>query len=118
MIGPVCGPWQGWPAWIFRIAPMGSVDLRHLQACLDRLQAGDEAARRELFDVACRQLVRLARRMLKDYRRLKRWEETDDVFQGAMLRLYQALLHVTPSSLADFYRLAALQIRRELIYLA
>jgi RNA polymerase sigma-70 factor (ECF subfamily) len=90
----------------------------YLQQCLDRLRAGDECARQELLVGACARLNELTRTMLKDYRRLKRWEQTDDVLQNALLRLHRSLQDVTPPSLRDFYRLAALQIRRELIDLA
>jgi RNA polymerase sigma factor (sigma-70 family) len=90
----------------------------HLQACLDRLHGGDEAARQELLAGACERLTQLTRTMLRDYRRLKRWEDTEDVLQGALVRLCRALQEVTPPSLRDFYRLATLQIRRELIDLS
>ncbi len=87
----------------------------HLQRCLDRLRAGDESAREELLERARRRLAFLARKMFKHYPRLKRWEETDDVYQSALLRLCRALQQVTPATVRDFFRLAALQIRRELI---
>jgi RNA polymerase sigma-70 factor (ECF subfamily) len=90
----------------------------HLQGCLDRLRGGDESARKELLNGVCERLGQLTRVMLRDYRRLKRWEQTEDVRQNALVRLYRALEQVTPPSLRDFYRLAALQIRRELIDLA
>jgi len=86
-----------------------------LQRCLDRLHGGEEAARRELLDTACARLSQITRTMLRDYPRLKRWEQTDDVLQNALLRLMRALQSITPPSLRDFYRLATLQIRRELI---
>jgi RNA polymerase sigma factor (sigma-70 family) len=86
-----------------------------LQRCLDRLHGGDEAARRELFNHAGERLTQITRTMLRDYPRLKRWEQTDDVLQNALIRLLRALQTVTPASLRDFYRLATLQIRRELI---
>ena len=86
-----------------------------LQRCLDRLQNGEEAARQELLNNACERLTQITRTMLRDYPRLKRWEQTDDVLQSALLRLMRALRTVTPASLRDFYRLATLQIRRELI---
>jgi RNA polymerase sigma-70 factor (ECF subfamily) len=54
-----------------------------VQGWLDRLQAGDESARKELINCACERLTRLTRKMLKNYPRLKRWEQTDDVFQNA-----------------------------------
>jgi RNA polymerase sigma-70 factor (ECF subfamily) len=90
----------------------------HLQLCLDRLRVGDETARADLLNAACRRLARLARKMLKTNDRLRRWEESGDVVQNAMLRLYRALQNVTPGSLLEFFRLAALQIRRELADLA
>jgi len=56
--------------------------------------------------------------MLKGYPRLKRWEQTDDVLQNVAVRLYRALGQVKPASAPDFFRLAALNIRRELLDLA
>jgi RNA polymerase sigma-70 factor (ECF subfamily) len=89
-----------------------------VQRCLDRLRTADPAAREELLATACARLSRLARKMFHADGRLRQWEETDDVFQGAMVRLCRALGDVTPASPREFFRLAALQIRRELIDLA
>jgi RNA polymerase sigma-70 factor (ECF subfamily) len=89
-----------------------------VQQCLDRLRAGDAAAREQLLATACARLTRLARKMFHADGRLQQCEQTDDVFQGAMLRLCRALEDVTPASPREFFRLAALQIRRELIDLA
>jgi RNA polymerase sigma-70 factor (ECF subfamily) len=89
-----------------------------IQGWLDRLQAGDESARKELLNCACERLTRLTRTMLKSYQRVKRWEQTDDVFQNAVMRLYRSLGEVRPASVGDFFRLAALNIRRELLDLA
>jgi RNA polymerase sigma-70 factor (ECF subfamily) len=89
-----------------------------IQNCLDRLRAGDVAARDELLAHACDCLQRLTRKMLNDYRSVRRWEETGDVFQNAMIRLCKSLTSVMPPTVHDFYRLAALQVRRELIDLA
>jgi RNA polymerase sigma factor (sigma-70 family) len=96
---------------------MSETTLR-LQACLDRLRAGDETARAELVNVACDRLTRLTRKMLKAEDRLGRWEASSDVFQNAMIRLCRALQATPPQSLREFFRLAALQVRRELIDLA
>src|SRR5258708_7333453 len=87
----------------------------HLQRCLDRLSAGDEGARDELVGHAATRLLALTRRMFKDYGRLKRWEQTEDVCQNASVRLWNALKVSNPRDARAFYRLAALQIRRELI---
>jgi RNA polymerase sigma factor (sigma-70 family) len=89
-----------------------------LQDCLDRLLAGDEKARLELVSRSCDRLTSLTRQMLKDFPGVRRWEDTDDVFQNAVLRLCTALKQVTPRDVNEFIRLAALQIRRELLDLA
>jgi RNA polymerase sigma-70 factor (ECF subfamily) len=89
-----------------------------IQACLDRLRGGDEAAGAELLDCACGRLRSLARRMLKGYPNVRRWEQTDDVLQNAALRLCRTLRQVTVETPRDFFRLAALNIRRELLDLA
>ena len=49
---------------------------------------------------------------------MRRWEETDDVLQNALVRLRRALEHTSPESVRSFVNLAAVQIRRELIDLA
>lgn len=89
-----------------------------LQVYIDRLRAGDRGARDELLGHACERLRRLTRKMLQGYPRVKRWELTDDVLQNALLRLWTALQEVTPRSAREFFGLASLQIRRELIDLA
>jgi RNA polymerase sigma-70 factor (ECF subfamily) len=89
-----------------------------LQRCLDRWHGGDEAARNELLQHACGRLLRLARKMRKDFPGLRHSDDTDDVLQNALIRLNRALRKVTVHSLKDFFHLAALQIRRELLDLA
>jgi RNA polymerase sigma-70 factor (ECF subfamily) len=89
-----------------------------IRLCIDRLRAGDESARDELLAHASDRLVRLTRRMLRDFPGVKRWEQTDDVLQNAALRLCRALRAVHPPTSADFFRLAAVEIQRELIDLA
>ncbi len=83
-----------------------------------RLNEGDVRARAELIRYADERLGRLTHRMLKDYNRVARWEDSDDVRQNASIRLWKALETVSPRDAADFFRLAALQVRRELIDLA
>src|SRR5262249_2178327 len=90
----------------------------HVQACLDRLRAGDEAARGELLDCACQRLRDLARKMLKGYPNVQRWEQTDDVLQNAALRLHRTLRQLPVQTPRDFFRLAALNVRQELLDLA
>lgn len=92
-----------------------------LQQWLDRMNAGDPRGRDELIAHACDRLRGLARRMLRgQFARVGHFHETDDVLQNAVLRLCRALQDpgVRVDAVVDFLRLAALQIRRELIDLA
>ena len=90
----------------------------HIQICLDRLRAGDESARDELIHLVCGRMERLARKMLRRFPGVRRWEMTDDVLQNAAIRLYRALKVVTPETARSFFNFAAEQLRRELIDLA
>jgi len=90
----------------------------HIQACLDRIRGGDEAARGELLGYACERLRNLARKMLRGYPNVHRWEQTDDVLQNAAIRLHRTLQQIPVQTSLDFFRLAALNIRRELLDLA
>jgi RNA polymerase sigma factor (sigma-70 family) len=90
-----------------------------LQDCLDRLRGGDAVALDALIQRAGNRLLRLTQKMLADdFRRLQRWEAADDVFQNAAVRLFRTLKEMVPDSPRAFYKLAALQIRRELLDLA
>jgi RNA polymerase sigma-70 factor (ECF subfamily) len=89
-----------------------------LENYLKRLHEGDTAVREELLRLAAERLTELTRTMLRNFRRLRRWEQTDDVLQGALLRLHRALAEVAPPTPRDFYRLATAHIRRELIDLS
>src|SRR6516165_2250793 len=89
-----------------------------IQGCIDRLRGGDESARAALLDCAADRLARLARKMLRGYPGVARWEQGDDVAQNTLIRLDRALRAVTPPTARDFFRLAAAQVRRELIDLA
>jgi RNA polymerase sigma-70 factor (ECF subfamily) len=93
-------------------------DISQLQQCLERHARGDATAREQLLHAACDRLLRLTRKMLRDFPEVRRWEQTDDVWQNASLRLWRALEQVQPVDARHFLRLAALQIRRELIDLA
>jgi RNA polymerase sigma-70 factor (ECF subfamily) len=56
--------------------------------------------------------------MLRKFPGVERWEQSDDVFQNAMLRLLAALETVNPENTRAFVGLCTEQIRRELIDLA
>lgn len=86
---------------------------------LNRLREGDESARDRLIARAHKRLHRLASQMLKSYPGVKRWEQTDDILHKSLIRLIGAIKGgAIPESALHFYRLATLQIRRELLDLA
>ncbi len=89
-----------------------------LQSILDSASRGDDSAYDELIARASGRLHTLTKKMLKNYPHLRRWEQTDDVFQNAVLRLHRSLSEVKPDSVHGFFGLAATQIRRTLIDLA
>ncbi len=89
-----------------------------LQHWLNLARQGDADARNRVVIHVCERLRLLTRKMLRGYPTVKRWSETDDVLQNAMLRLHRSLSEVQPESPRQFYGLAATQIRRELIDLA
>jgi RNA polymerase sigma-70 factor (ECF subfamily) len=89
-----------------------------LSSMLARVHEGDATALNELLAHTAERMRALARLMLRDFPIVRRFEETDDVYQAATLRLFRALTSVELGSGEDFFRLAALQIRRELFDLA
>lgn len=90
----------------------------HLDQLVQNASNGDDSAREELIQISYNRLKRLASKMLKQFPAVRRWEETDDVFQRAAMRLWKSLKEVKPESTRHFFNLAALQIRRELIELS
>ncbi len=89
-----------------------------IQLWARRIRAGDRDAPEELLRAAGSRLEALARKMMRRFPGVRRWEQTDDLFQSAALRLLRALGEVEPASVRDFFGLAAEQMRRELLDLA
>lgn len=89
-----------------------------LAACLDRLAAGDLAARDTIIELVAERLRMLARRMLARFPNVRRWDDTDDVFQNAALRLHRSLGQMRLDEPRSVLALAATHVRRELLDLA
>lgn len=89
--------------------------MRHL---VDRYQKGDRVASEELLRRISIRMQGIARRMLRRFPGVQRWEQAEDVVQDAILRLLRALKAVKPETMRSFYGLAAEQIRRQLLDLA
>jgi RNA polymerase sigma factor (sigma-70 family) len=84
----------------------------------DRLPEGGDSVREEILRRSQEQVRRMARRMLQRFPGVQTVAETDDVLNNVLLRLTAALRDIPIASRADYFRLAAVQVRRELIDLA
>ena len=62
--------------------------------------------------------MRLTHRIKQSYPGVARWEQTDDIFQNASMKLYEALHSVELNDARHFFRLAAKKIRETLLDLA
>lgn len=89
-----------------------------LQGLLDQSLSGNLAAKEALLNHACDRLLKLTRKMFHGHPGLRRWMQTDDVFQGSLVRLHRALSKVEVQDVRHFFNLATVQIRRELLDLA
>lgn len=90
-----------------------------IRGYVERMKGGDLLAQDDLIRGVCERLEQLARKMLKRFPNVRRWAETGDVLQSALIRLLRSLQQMeTPASSREFYALAAAQLRRELLDLA
>ena len=92
-----------------------SLHTAELHVLVDRMRAGDRAAADDLLRVTSARLERLARKMLAGYPAARGQGDTDDVLQGALIRLVRSLEAVRPDSTRSFFNLAAVHMRRELL---
>lgn len=90
----------------------------NLQSCIDRWQAGDKRAADELLKATGARLEKLARRMTRAFPNVRGQADTGDVLQNSLIRLLRTLRTLRPKTTRDFFNLAAVHIRRELIDLA
>ena len=89
-----------------------------LRNLIDLATKGDDSAWEETLRHCCERLRKLASRMMRTNKRVRRWAETDDVLQNSLIRLHRSLAEVRPESPRQFYGLATTHIRRELVDLA
>jgi RNA polymerase sigma factor (sigma-70 family) len=93
-----------------------------IDALITQLASCDPLTRRAgrdgLLAFAIEHMRAVAHRMVRGFPGVRRWDETDDVVQGAALRLTRALDGVVPADARHVLGLIALQVRRELIDLS
>ena len=92
--------------------------LRRLRDLFPALQAGDAGARGEVVGVVVERMRDVTHRMLRSFRAVRRWDDTDDVLQNAAIRFLRALEATPLETPEHLVNLATLQIRRELVDLA
>jgi RNA polymerase sigma factor (sigma-70 family) len=97
---------------------MGDGSTVEMQVLIDRMNTGDAAARDLLIEHACARLQRVTRKIRQDFPRLRNSEETGDLLQKGIIRLLRALQVTRVATPKEFFRLAAVQVRRELIDMA
>lgn len=88
-----------------------------VRGAIERLHRGDPAAKNDLLAYAQQQLVRMVQKMLhgeSGFAIVRRWEQTDDVVQGSLIRLSRTIDNLPINSPRDFFKLAATNIRWEL----
>lgn len=92
------------------------------ESLITKLSAPDQAvrlaARDALVSAAMDHMRSVTHRLIRGFPQVRRWDETDDVVQGASLRLTRALDAVVPTDARHLLNLIATQVRRELIDLA
>jgi RNA polymerase sigma-70 factor (ECF subfamily) len=86
-----------------------------IQSWLNRLNNGEESAREKLIEYSCTRLYRLVRKIFKGFPKVKRWEETDDVFQLAVRNLHNALVAQKFVSMGEYFAYASKIITNLLI---
>lgn len=101
---------------------MNSMENEGFDRLIDRLSTADpetrRVAREELLSSAIEHMRAVAHRMVRGFPQVRRWDETDDIVQGAAMRLTRALDSVVPLDARHLLGLLAMQVRRELLDLA
>lgn len=97
---------------------MDELQTTTLRDLIARFQAGDSGALDALIRRTQERLEQFAGRMLSGFPHVRAREQVEDILQNSLIRLTRTLRQQTPASVADFFGLAALHIRRELLDLA
>ncbi|MDY3555351.1 RNA polymerase sigma factor [Gemmata sp. JC717] len=98
--------------------PTSTFDTAHLNDCLQRWRNGEREAADELLNCTKERLERLVRRMFRAFPNVRTSADVGDVLQNSMVRLLRSLRTMRPATTRDYFNLAAVHIRRELLDLA
>lgn len=93
----------------------GELSTGLLQEYLGRWRAGEEAAMDELLRLVFSRLRHLAVRMLRGFPNIRPLIDSDDLLQNSVLRFMRTLQSIRPQTTRDFFNLAAVHMRREML---
>ena len=102
----------------FHAMPESELDTFFMQGCIDRYRAGERAAMDDLLRAAGARLEKLSKRMTRTFPNVRDQADSGDVLQGSLVRLLRTLQTLRPATTRDFFNLAAVHFRRELLDLA
>jgi RNA polymerase sigma-70 factor (ECF subfamily) len=97
---------------------MDELHTTSLRDLIARFRADENSALDSLIRRTQERLEQFARRMLGGFPGVRAREQVEDILQNALIRLTRALRQEMPSSVGEFFGLAALHLRRELLDLA
>lgn len=98
--------------------PDAELNTFFMQGCIDRYRAGERNAMDDLLRAAGSRLEKLAKHMTRTFPNVRDQADSGDVLQGSLVRLLRTLQTLRPATTRDFFNLAAVHIRRELLDLA
>ncbi len=86
-----------------------------VQSLLNQIREGDQFSIQSLLSATLDRLRLLAKKISGNIPCVKYFEQTDDLLQNSMIRLWKAFEKHHPRTPLDYYRLASAIMRRELI---
>lgn len=87
----------------------------HLDNLLTLFKKGDEKSKIQIVEFSFKRFKKLAKRMIASYPLLRTKADTDDLLQNFIIRLTKAIESIIPNNSADFFQLASVLMRNELI---
>ena len=88
---------------------------QHVEKLLQLLKKGDENSKIQIVEFSFKRFGKLAKRMITSYPLLRTKADTDDLLQNFIIRLSKAIDSIVPKNSLDFFQLASVLMRNELI---
>ncbi len=89
--------------------------VNYLNSLLNLLKKGDEKSKIQIVEFSFKRFKKLAKRMIASYPLLRTKADTDDLLQNFIIRLTKAIESIVPNNSIDFFQLASVLMRNELI---